>query len=230
MLTRVVPRTTGATYRQRQPSASDFGCTCPHRSRSYCYSPRVGPWSRRRFQDARFVLALGVTYMPGSPLDYLGALRAVHDLLGALDDALARRASFARSFVWRVGDRGRQLVFIVRQGGDQYVVECMDNRNGSRTEQIHIRWRDILSARDPLDVSDGRTRGSYFLGIIEMILRGAPMRVISVAQAWKLVWQAYNLCPDPHTLNNPTSEGPTHVITLPLGVIYASESRRISAM
>lgn len=77
--------------------------------------------------------------MPSSPLDYLAVLRAVRDLLEVLDGALVRRASFARSFVWRVGDRDRQLMLIVRQG-DPYVVKLMDNREGPRTEQIHICW------------------------------------------------------------------------------------------
>lgn len=93
-LTRVSPR---STYRQRQPSVSDFGYIFRRRSRSCCYSLLAGPSSRRRSQDARFVPGLGGTCMLGSPPDCLGVRRAVRDLLEVLDGVLARRVSFVRS-------------------------------------------------------------------------------------------------------------------------------------
>jgi hypothetical protein len=73
-----------------------------------------------------------VTCMPGSPLDYLGAPRVVHDLLEGLDGVLALPVSFARSFVWRAGDRDLRLIILVRKGDAD--AETHGNQQGSRTE------------------------------------------------------------------------------------------------
>lgn len=105
-----------STYRQRQPSSSGSARTCPHRWRSYCYSLPNGPWYRPPGRAALSVPAPGETCTTSSPLGCF-ALEAGLGLLVVLGGVLARRAAFARPFVWMGGGLGLRLDVVLEIAG-----------------------------------------------------------------------------------------------------------------